>query len=286
MTVVAEGVESQGVAEQLLEYGCDYAQGYHLGRPQAASDIEANWLIRRKKQELSESAPESTDPCHSHSVQVLSGCLPRCASCSAAPGAHARRKTPSIDASQPALDVVVVSARKRSEPEISVPAAITTFTAEALDNFGIRSFTDYAAMTPNLSFSYGGGPTGIASARTVAIRGIAGQNLVGTAGATSLYIDDTPVPVSVDPRVLDIHDIEVLKVLRARCMARAPWVAASGWLPISRNWPVIHLSFRETPVAPLAAVRILVPAPLQTSSSFRMSSDCALWFLVITTPAT
>jgi len=106
---------------------------------------------------------------------------------------------------------VIVSARKREEPEIALPAAITTFTAEVLDDFAIRSFTDYAAMTPDLSFSYGGGPTGFTSARTVAIRGVTGQNLFGTAGATSLYIDDTPIPVSVDPRVLDIHDIEVLK---------------------------------------------------------------------------
>jgi diguanylate cyclase (GGDEF)-like protein len=48
MTVVAEGVESQGVADQLLEYGCDFAQGYHLGRPQAAAAIEATWLRDRE----------------------------------------------------------------------------------------------------------------------------------------------------------------------------------------------------------------------------------------------
>ena len=109
------------------------------------------------------------------------------------------------------LAVVMVSARKRDEPVTSVPAAITTFTAESLDDFDIRSFKDYAAMTPNLSFSYGGGPTGFSSSRTVAIRGITGENLIGTAGATGLYIDETPVPASIDPRVLDIHDIEVLK---------------------------------------------------------------------------
>jgi iron complex outermembrane receptor protein len=111
----------------------------------------------------------------------------------------------------PQAVTVVVTARKRDEPEIAVPGAMTTFTAQALGDFDIRSFNDYAAMTPDLSFSYGGGPTGFTSARTVAIRGVTGQNLFGTAGATGLYIDDTPVPVSIDPRVLDIHDIEVLK---------------------------------------------------------------------------
>jgi EAL domain-containing protein (putative c-di-GMP-specific phosphodiesterase class I) len=54
MTVVAEGVESQAVAEQLLEFGCDYAQGFHLGRPQTASDIETAWLTKRDTRELSD----------------------------------------------------------------------------------------------------------------------------------------------------------------------------------------------------------------------------------------
>jgi iron complex outermembrane receptor protein len=120
------------------------------------------------------------------------------------------QEVPDTGATPPTLSVVV-TARKRDEPEISVPAAMTTFTAQALEDFDIRSFDDYAAMTPDLSFAYGGGPTGFTSARTVAIRGVTGQNLFGTAGATGLYIDDTPVPMSIDPRVLDIHDIEVLK---------------------------------------------------------------------------
>jgi iron complex outermembrane receptor protein len=92
-----------------------------------------------------------------------------------------------------------------------VPTSITAFTAESLKDFNIQSFSDYATKTPNMSFSYGGGPTGIADARTIAIRGITGQNLFGTAGATGFYIDDTPVPGSVDPRVLDLASIEVLK---------------------------------------------------------------------------
>jgi iron complex outermembrane receptor protein len=109
------------------------------------------------------------------------------------------------------LETITVTARKRDESLAKVPESITVFTGEALESYNIQSFTDYATKTPNVSFSYGGGPTGIADARTVAIRGITGQNLFGTAGATGFYIDDTPVPGSVDPRVLDIDNIEVLK---------------------------------------------------------------------------
>jgi outer membrane receptor protein involved in Fe transport len=109
------------------------------------------------------------------------------------------------------LDTVVVTARKREESLAQVPISITAFTSQSLEAYNIQSFDDYATKTPNVSFAYGGGPTGFSDARTVAIRGITGQNLFGTAGATGFYIDDTPIPGSVDPRVLDIDNIEVLK---------------------------------------------------------------------------
>src|ERR1700723_1626706 len=95
------------------------------------------------------------------------------------------------------VPTIIVSARKRDESLAQVPTSITAFTAETLKDYNIQSFADYATKTPNLSFTYGGGPTGIADARTVAIRGITGQNLYGTSGATGFYIDDTPVPGSV-----------------------------------------------------------------------------------------
>ncbi len=38
MRVTAEGVESEGVQRRLSELGCDYAQGFHLGRPTEAEE--------------------------------------------------------------------------------------------------------------------------------------------------------------------------------------------------------------------------------------------------------
>jgi len=121
--------------------------------------------------------------------------------------------TPAVatPAAEAAPTELVVTARKRNETVATVPISITAFSEKALEAKNIQTFDDYATKVPNLSFSYGGGPTGISSARTIAIRGITGQNLAGTAGATGFYIDDTPVPGSLDPRVLDIADIEVLK---------------------------------------------------------------------------
>lgn len=44
MTVVAEGVETAGVARELQGYGCDFAQGNYFGHPQTAAEVEARWL--------------------------------------------------------------------------------------------------------------------------------------------------------------------------------------------------------------------------------------------------
>ena len=46
------------------------------------------------------------------------------------------------------LDTVVVTARKRDESLAKVPVSITVFTAQALEDYNIQSFDDYATKTP------------------------------------------------------------------------------------------------------------------------------------------
>jgi diguanylate cyclase (GGDEF)-like protein len=43
MTCVAEGVETAEQLDHLRRLGCDFAQGYHLGRPLPAADLERAW---------------------------------------------------------------------------------------------------------------------------------------------------------------------------------------------------------------------------------------------------
>ena len=43
LSVVAEGVETRSVMERLAPFGCDVAQGYYLGRPMPAEELEI-WL--------------------------------------------------------------------------------------------------------------------------------------------------------------------------------------------------------------------------------------------------
>ncbi len=104
------------------------------------------------------------------------------------------------------LAEVIVTAQKRSENEQTVPMSITTFTAVALQQKAINDFFDYATKVPNLAFAPTG--DGVGTARTIAIRGITG---IAGDGTTGFYIDDVPLPDSLDPRVLDIDHIEVLR---------------------------------------------------------------------------
>jgi outer membrane receptor protein involved in Fe transport len=113
---------------------------------------------------------------------------------------------------QPAdeLDEITVTARKRDESLMQVPESISAFSAKMIEDYDIRSFTDYATKVPNLSFAYGSAASGNAgigfsTSRGTAIRGVAGIN------TTAFYIDDTPVFDSMDPRIVDMQRIEVLK---------------------------------------------------------------------------
>ncbi len=101
------------------------------------------------------------------------------------------------------LEEITVTAEKRSESQQNVPLSMTTFGAVALQEKAIYNFFDYATKVPNLAFAPTG--DGVSTSRTISIRGVSGDNV------TSYYIDDTPLPDSIDPRILDIDHIEVLR---------------------------------------------------------------------------
>ncbi len=98
---------------------------------------------------------------------------------------------------------IVVTAQKRAESLQNVPVSITTFGAQALKDRAVESFMDYATSVPNLGFGASG--DGAANSRTISIRGVSGDNTTG------FYLDETPLPDSLDPRIVDIDHIEVLR---------------------------------------------------------------------------
>ena len=104
---------------------------------------------------------------------------------------------------QPVLEEVIVTATKRSESVQSLPQSVSSISGEDLRERGLTEFFDYAVTIPNLSF--GAATDGILSNRSISLRGIEGTNTTG------FYIDDTPITETIDPRILDLERIEVLR---------------------------------------------------------------------------
>lgn len=109
-----------------------------------------------------------------------------------------------------ALEAVVVTAERRSESIQDVPLSVTAISGETLQKFNEVDFTDYAHTIPNLSFGTGS-DFGVTNGRTITIRGITGGRYRNGGATTSFYIDDTPLPTALDPRVMDLERIEVLR---------------------------------------------------------------------------
>jgi iron complex outermembrane recepter protein len=106
--------------------------------------------------------------------------------------------------SSTALAEVIVTATKRTESVQDVPVSITAISARDLEAMGAEKFFDYGTDIPNLSFGIGASDGNLAG-RGIALRGIQGSNTTG------VYIDETPVLETLDPHIVDIARIEVLR---------------------------------------------------------------------------
>ena len=101
------------------------------------------------------------------------------------------------------LEEVIVTASKREASTQTSAISISVISGEDLKERGVAEFFDFAPSVPNLSF--GGATDGVLSSRSLAIRGVQGRNTTG------VYIDDTPISENLDPRVLELKRIEVLR---------------------------------------------------------------------------
>jgi iron complex outermembrane recepter protein len=103
---------------------------------------------------------------------------------------------------------VVVTATRRSESLSKVPVSVSAFTAEKLENQGVKSFADLAKFTPGVNFNV--------DSNNISIRGV--QSSAGS-GTTGIYIDDTPIQVrnlglnanNSLPNIFDLQRVEVLR---------------------------------------------------------------------------
>ena len=105
------------------------------------------------------------------------------------------------------VETIVVTARRRDEKLQQVPAAITVFTEQMIEDAGIRTFQDFANLAPNLSFRERYRPGAV----SVSLRGI-GTVAQGTT-PVSVVVDGVNVPGLdfLNQQLMDLESIQILK---------------------------------------------------------------------------
>jgi len=111
----------------------------------------------------------------------------------------------------PAVEELVVTARRREESLKDVPVAVTAVTEERLANTGAQDITVMQQQTPNLTVQVARGSN---STLISFIRGVGQQDpLWGFEPGVGLYVDDVYI-ARPQAAVLDVFDIERIEVLR------------------------------------------------------------------------
>lgn len=110
-------------------------------------------------------------------------------------------------ASEPALDEVVVTARKREETLLDVPVTENVFTQQAIQAAGIESPRDFVAMVPNMTMV----EVQNVGNSFITIRGISQAR--NSEPSVAVLVDGVlePNPYEFDQQLTDIQSIEVLK---------------------------------------------------------------------------
>ncbi len=132
--------------------------------------------------------------------------------CTVSAMAHAADANAAGDAAAPApvgLEEIVVTATRREESISRVPISITAIGQEALDQKGIKDFSDVVRFTPGVAFD-------TSQTNQISIRGISSS---GGSGTTGIYIDDVPIQVrslgfNSDDALVKLFDLDRVEVLR------------------------------------------------------------------------
>jgi iron complex outermembrane recepter protein len=127
----------------------------------------------------------------------------------AVPFAGAAEPTGSDAAASGALEEIVVTATRREESISRVPISITAISQEAIDQKGIKDFSDIVRFTPGVAFD-------ASQTNQISIRGISSS---GGSGTTGIYIDDVPIQVrslgfNSDDALVKLFDLDRVEVLR------------------------------------------------------------------------
>src|SRR5215470_1297438 len=110
-------------------------------------------------------------------------------------------------ASQPSLEEVVVTARKREEPLLDVPITVDAFTQQMIESAGIEAPRDFVALVPNMTLV----EVQNVGDSFITIRGISQAR--NSEPSVAVLVDGVlePNPYEFDQGLNDVTSIQVLK---------------------------------------------------------------------------
>jgi outer membrane receptor protein involved in Fe transport len=114
----------------------------------------------------------------------------------------------------PLLEEIVVTATKREESVQKLPEAVTAITSDEIDNLNAQSFEDYFRAVPGLMMNSAPGGT---RPFDFSLRGISDFSDIApqqTSATVGQYLDEIPITAAglqIDPRLIDIERIEILR---------------------------------------------------------------------------
>jgi iron complex outermembrane receptor protein len=139
--------------------------------------------------------------------------------------------------SQPALSAVIeeiiVTARATEETVRDIPVAITAVSEERLDQYGLESFMDLEAITPQLVI----GRASSGSGATIAIRGIGSSaSSIGIEQSVAVVIDGVYFPQGrvINEGLFDVSQVAILKGPQALYFGKN---ATAGVVSLQTNNP-------------------------------------------------
>lgn len=122
------------------------------------------------------------------------------------PGTAAAQTAEAAQAEDPLGGEIVVTARKRSERAIDVPASLNVFSSETLQSGGVATIADLQYQTPGLKVAVGGEST------RISLRGV-GTNISAGGPSVAVHLDGIYVPSTrfAISELFDIDRVEILK---------------------------------------------------------------------------
>jgi len=132
-----------------------------------------------------------------------------------------------------ALEEIVVTARRIEENLMTVPIAITAFSARDIEAANIKRLEDVVLMTPSFNYTPQAGNSGRneRGSSSLVFRGLFLTNqAIGLIGGGQLFIDGTPVVGAQPPSIADVERIEVLKGPQSVYFGRSTFLGAINYV--------------------------------------------------------